>query len=113
MPLHRRIQERGDSVVRIEREHGVLEWERNAGHTYELRNIDVEANFRRQGIGRALMEELEELVVEEGGLCIYGFTAGDNRIAQAFYRALGFELVHLNNFYGYGRDGYIFHKAVR
>ena len=98
--------------MEIRREHGVLEWERNSGRTYEMRNIDVEPAYWRQGIGRSLMQEFEAIVRSAGGLSIYGFTAGDNDRAQAFYRAIGYALILIPGLYGIGLDGYLFHKAI-
>ena len=96
----------------ISREHGELEWEWNSGRAVEMKNIDVDAEHRRQGIGRSLFEELERTVAEQEGLSVYGFTAGDNAVAQAFYKALGYHLIWIPEHYGRGRQAYLFHKVL-
>jgi hypothetical protein len=44
---------------------------------------------------------------------VYGFTAADNRIAHDFYKALGYQLYEIPNYYGRGHNAFVFHKVVK
>ncbi|MFQ6058617.1 MAG: GNAT family acetyltransferase [Anaerolineae bacterium] len=65
-------------------------WDGRRGLVYHLA---VEPTYRRQGIGRALMEELERRLVAKGCLRCYLLVARDNREAIEFYRELGWEVM--------------------
>ena len=41
------------------------------GHVWELHPLVVRGDYRSQGIGRALVEDLEERVAERGGLTLW------------------------------------------
>lgn len=56
----------------------------------ELTELYVERLYRRQGIGRALVEYVEALARKRGATSLQLLTGLDNRDAQAFYRALGY-----------------------
>lgn len=101
------------SIIRSERgQHlGKLDWEECPGATYEF-HLDVASDFHRRGIGRSMVVELETIVRERRGMCLYTFTAGDNEQAKAFFTALGFAPTYLPGFYGEGRHAYMFHKTV-
>lgn len=59
-------------------------------------DIDVKAEFRRKGIGRALMGLCKERARELGARRIVLETQTSNLKAIAFYRAMGFQLVGLD-----------------
>lgn len=56
-----------------------------------IEHIDVSPDFRKQGIGEALVTELERVAREMGFSAIYSSTAEDNAASRAFHAALGFE----------------------
>lgn len=65
-------------------------WDGRRGLVYHLA---VDPAHRRQGIGQALMEELERRLVAKGCLRYYLLVAHDNQEAIAFYRQLGWEIM--------------------
>lgn len=52
----------------------------------------VAENYRRQGIGRLIMESLAEMAAEKGLRCLVCETQNTNVPAINFYRQLGFEI---------------------
>lgn len=88
-----------------------LEWRKSPGRTFEV-HIDVEPSYQRQGIGRQLIQELEQLVADQEPMSLYTFMAADNDQAVKFFKGVGFHLYRVDNFYGYGRDGYMGIKAI-
>ena len=54
-----------------------------------LYELDVDEQFRRRGIGRALVEQARELARREGVLKMWVDTAYDNEPAQRTYAAAG------------------------
>ena len=59
-------------------------------HHAEVSKVLVGPAFRRAGVGRALMREIERRAAEEGRWLLTLDTAGD--AAEALYRALGYSL---------------------
>jgi ribosomal protein S18 acetylase RimI-like enzyme len=59
-------------------------------HHAEVSKVLVDPDFRRAGVGRALMREIERRAVEEGRWLLTLDTAGD--AAEALYRSLGYSL---------------------
>jgi ribosomal protein S18 acetylase RimI-like enzyme len=59
-------------------------------HHAEVSKVLVDPSFRRAGVGRALMRELERQAAEEGRWLLTLDTAGD--AAEALYRSLGYRL---------------------
>jgi ribosomal protein S18 acetylase RimI-like enzyme len=59
-------------------------------HHADVSKVLVDPGFRRAGIGRALMREIERRAAEEGRWLLTLDTAGD--AAEALYRSLGYEL---------------------
>lgn len=55
--------------------------------------IDVDPSFRRAGVGRLLMQEMESQLLRQGALGIHLEVAVDNESAQQFYRNLGYVAV--------------------
>jgi ribosomal protein S18 acetylase RimI-like enzyme len=58
----------------------------------EVSEMFVSGRFRRQGVGRALMAELERRARAAGATSLNVLTAPDNEQALALYRAMGFEV---------------------
>jgi ribosomal protein S18 acetylase RimI-like enzyme len=56
----------------------------------ELTELYVEATHRHQGVGRALMAQVEALARKHGATELVLLTGLKNQEAQAFYRALGY-----------------------
>jgi len=59
-------------------------------HHAEVSKVLVDPRFRRTGVGRALMAEIERRAIEAGRWLITLDTAGD--AAEALYRSLGYRL---------------------
>lgn len=65
-----------------------MEWNRNL----EIREFHVGASHRRQGIGRALMEQVFAVARSLGVRSVTAETQNTNMPAITFYRACGFTL---------------------
>ncbi len=59
-------------------------------HHAEVSKVLVDPAFRRAGVGRALMQEIEHRAAQEGRWLLTLDTAGD--AAEALYRSLGYRL---------------------
>ena len=59
-------------------------------HHAEVSKVLVDPGFRRAGVGRALMREIERRAAKEGRWLLTLDTAGD--AAEALYRSLGYSL---------------------
>jgi len=81
----------------IEIPQGHLVWKFGTGDNIEL--FDIEVEEKQKGYGTQLVKMLLEAVAQYHPSSIYGFTAGNNIVAQSFYRALGFESVPLGDLY--------------
>ena len=64
-----------------------------------IHDIVVNNNFRGKGLGKALMQRLEEVSKERGYCKITLEVRDDNRIAQNLYRSQGFEECKPNMFF--------------
>jgi ribosomal protein S18 acetylase RimI-like enzyme len=62
------------------------------GRRASLWRMAVHPDYRRNGIGQALIHELEERVRQKGATSIFLFTGADNTIAQGLYKACGYEV---------------------
>ena len=58
----------------------------------ELTQLYVRQHFQRQGVGAALIRQVEHQAVEAGATCVHIITGRDNKDAQAFYRAQGYSM---------------------
>lgn len=58
-------------------------------------HLAVDPEYRRRGVGRALMDELELRLAAKGCLKYYLLVTNDNEEAQAFYQGLGCERMNL------------------
>ena len=72
--------------------HGFVSWERRDHGTSEITNIVVEANHRRQGIGRRLIKRFLNDMKSGGVRYVYVFSEARNTNAHAFYQACAFAL---------------------
>jgi hypothetical protein len=59
-------------------------------HHAEVSKVLVDPRYRRAGVARALMQEIERLAAKEGRWLLTLDTAGD--AAEALYRSLGYSL---------------------
>ena len=75
-----------------------LVYREGKGGTAELFDIAVMSN-RQVGIGRSLIEEMENRCRERGVSRIYAFVRVENGLARVFYKKMGFTEVFLDNFY--------------
>lgn len=66
--------------------------------TAEIGGLIVDENFRRRGIGKLLMAEVEKWAKEKGVCEILLATRVDRSIAFEFYKSLDFSLVHTTHF---------------
>jgi ribosomal-protein-alanine N-acetyltransferase len=75
--------------------------------------IDIQADFRRQGIGERLMEMGEQCLVGMGASRVVLEVAIDNQPAIAFYQARGYVTRRtLPRYYRDGSDAYLMEKAL-
>jgi D-alanine-D-alanine ligase len=83
--------------------------------SFDLYWIAIDPHFQRQGIGRALMIEVESRIAAAGGRQIYIDTSGKPQYAptRSFYERCGFQCVsRLADFYAPGDDRLIYAKQV-
>ncbi len=83
--------------------------------SFDLYWVAVHARRRRGGMGRALVDEVERRVAEQGGGQLYADTSGREQYAptRAFYTAMGYaQAALLPNFFGPGDDKIIFAKPI-
>ncbi|MEO7909079.1 MAG: GNAT family N-acetyltransferase [Roseiflexaceae bacterium] len=57
----------------------------------ELTELYIEPQFRRRGVGRALIAYAEQLARTRGAADLLIMTGVDNTAAQALYRAMGYD----------------------
>jgi ribosomal-protein-alanine N-acetyltransferase len=83
---------------------------RPAGHIVTL---DVDPLYRRQGIGRLLMQSADQQLRHEGAAAISLEVAENNTAAQQFYRSLGFVMKgRIANYYGGRVDAEVMEKPL-
>ena len=83
---------RFEKMEMIETEHGFLAWRRGTAENIEI--FDIYARPHRQGYGTELVRLLVEKFLKTPDKIIFGFTVETNTDAQAFYQAIGFNLIH-------------------
>jgi ribosomal protein S18 acetylase RimI-like enzyme len=84
--------------------------QRDTGHIITL---DVVEDWRRGGVGTALMNAAEAWVRQQGAQFIYLETAEDNAAAQNFYRRRGYQKLRgLENYYGKGAAAWLMAKRL-
>ena len=57
----------------------------------EITQMHTRPQFRRRGVGAALIDAAEILALQLGATCVHIITGSDNSDAQAFYREQGYD----------------------
>ncbi len=70
----------------------------------------VDPKFRRKGIGKNLLKNWEERIVELGGHNLYLYADKRNK---NFYEKMGFEMVGFHKKSWFGNDEFIFSKIIQ
>lgn len=86
-----------------------------ACQSYDLYWIAIHQSFKRQGIGRLLLEHTERAILRFGGRRIFVETSGRSQYAptRGFYESNGYEqAATLQDFYREGDDKIIYRKAL-
>lgn len=99
----------GSTNVAVAREHGridgfgIMRYREEEAH---LMLFAVDPQRRRTGVGRALIEWLEETALSAGIGVVRLEARASNHAARAFYRALGFvELAEVRDMYAHDEHG--------
>ena len=83
---------------------------KDAGH---IVTIDVVQDWRRKGVGRALMDAAEAWAVELGLRALYLETAEDNLTAQRFYEARNYsKFEKVERYYADGAAAWVMVKTM-
>ncbi|AXC09608.1 Ribosomal-protein-S18p-alanine acetyltransferase [Acidisarcina polymorpha] len=76
--------------------------------------IDTAPEFRRRGIGKMLMEQIESKMGEAGAEWMRLEVAVDNTAALAFYEGLGFEVLgRIPGYYHQNLDALVMEKCLQ
>ena len=100
------------NTQRIEFDNGCfLDYRPASGGTWEIYDVHVPNECRRQGYGKRMIELLFKRV--GSGKRVYAITRASNEVAQQFYESLRFEVVGvLRRFYGgEGADAVMFGRG--
>ncbi len=84
------------------------------GDEGQIANVAVTQRYRRRGVGRALMADLERRCIEKGALVMQLEVRASNEGARAMYEGLGYEVVGVRKRF-YRRpieDGVMMNKRV-
>ncbi len=82
----------------------------NMGHVL---NIAVDPQFRRRGVGTALMKKLMEYFRGRGVSLVRLEARESNRSAHKFYLSLGFEMIgKVPLYYSDGETAFLFEKEL-
>ncbi len=65
--------------------------------SYCLKNIEVSQNYRNQGVGSALLDEVIRFCRDEQVSSLYGEAKGDIPVLRHWYENKGFEFDHVDN----------------
>ncbi len=97
----------GESIV------GFLVADRQPKRVGHITTIDVVEGWRRQGVGKALIEAAEDWARRQGLRLIYLEMAEDNLTAQQFYRARGYEQAEkIEHYYSNGAAAWVMVKQL-
>jgi ribosomal-protein-alanine N-acetyltransferase len=89
----------------------IAQFEENTGYVVTL---DVAPAWRRRGIARLLMEEVEARVRAAGGIGMALHVHTGNVGAMQFYEGLGYGRVSIaKGFYGRGMDALVYRKKLQ
>lgn len=84
--------------------------EDDSGHVI---SIAVSHRFRKRGIGRALMMELEKKMAEKGIRKVRLEVSASNEVARKMYNSLGYrEIGILRRYYPDGNDAIVMEKSL-
>ena len=79
----------------------------------DIHTLAVADNFRRKGIGRKLMAELEKWAHNRGAKEIFLEMRTTNEEAKPLYKSLGYQVISTRkNYYGPKLDAYVMRKQV-
>ncbi|MCR4670211.1 MAG: ribosomal protein S18-alanine N-acetyltransferase [Saccharofermentans sp.] len=71
----------------------------------EIGNLVVDKDFRRQGIGGSLIEQVKDFLKDQGIAKVFLEVAEDNESAKALYLKSGFNSFNIRkDYYGKGRN---------
>ena len=85
----------------------------SAGGEADLMTIAVNPKYRRQGIAKELIAQLENWAKSRGGDSMMLEVDISNLDAIALYLKLGYQKLNIRkNYYGYGKDAQIMKKAL-
>jgi ribosomal protein S18 acetylase RimI-like enzyme len=102
------VAEEGETIV------GFLVGNREPGQVWHIVTIDVREQWRRRGVGTALMDAVEDWAAARGIKMLYLETAENNLAAHAFYAARGYEKVErLERYYANGTAAWIMVKRFK
>jgi ribosomal protein S18 acetylase RimI-like enzyme len=111
------ISGRGSETWVAEAEGGIAGFliaARAPGKMMQIVTIDVRENWRRRGVGAALMDAAEQWGREQGCEGARLQTGEGNRAAQAFYRARGYvKLGEISRYYSDGSTAWVMGKALK
>lgn len=101
------VAEEGSEIV------GFLIAGREGRKSSHVITVDVIEEWRRRGIGAALMNAAEEWARRRGAESIYLETAEDNFAAQQFYQARGYSKIErVEGYYSNGRAAWVMAKRL-
>ena len=84
----------------------------SAGGMADLMTIAVNPDFRRKGIAKHLITELENWAADKGADSMMLEVDIENQSAITLYIKLGYEKLNIRkNYYGYGKDAQIMKKS--
>jgi GNAT superfamily N-acetyltransferase len=67
------------------------------GVSFCLKNIEVSQNYRNQGVGSALLDEVIRFCRDEQVTSLYGEAKGDVPVLRRWYEGKGFDLDGVDN----------------
>ncbi len=75
--------------------------------------LDVAPHYRRHGLARQMMEQIEQQAIEAGCDSMELHVSVDNKGAIAFYESEAYERSHIvKSFYGLGRHAFVYRKVL-
>lgn len=91
---------------------GVCALKQDEDGDFELTKLAVDKAYRRQGLGRVLMDEIDAVAREKGLKQIYLLTSTKNKEAVALYHKLGWRVMHEGEHPKYSRCDIGFEKDI-
>ncbi len=75
---------------------GYLRFKGITGNAPSVEYVLVRPEFRGQGLGRCLLERLQQFLHESGKKMVWGFASEGNTVFQDWFTAMGFEQVGIS-----------------